>query len=191
MIMEKVLDVQFAELINGASADREEYFRQYCRFFQQMTYDTISFEVTIRDCLPDHGAIYGGRPGPIQNQNDFDRYPWEELADRYWQTAEPQFDSLVRNLPPGMMALGEIGNGVFEIMDDVIALEINAKYSNEDAIAPFDDCIARYGERIGLLGGIDVDILCRNSPDEIVDEVFEKSSRFRAASKGYALLTPR
>ena len=52
---------------------------------------------------------------------------------------------------------------IFAIMDDVIALGINAKHSNEDVIAPYDEWIARYGDRIGLLGGIDVDILCRQA----------------------------
>jgi uroporphyrinogen decarboxylase len=76
---------------------------------------------------------------------------------------------------------------IFSIMDDVIALGIGAKHSNEDAIAPFDEWIARYGDRIGLLGGIDVDILCQNPPEVIVDDVFEKGTRFRSTANGYAL----
>ena len=76
---------------------------------------------------------------------------------------------------------------IFAIMDDVIALGIDAKHSNEDIIAPFDEWIARYGDRIGLLGGIDVDLLCRHQPAAIVEEVFEKGRRFRAAARGYAL----
>jgi len=50
---------------------------------------------------------------------------------------------------------------IFSIMEDVIALGIDAKHSNEDCIAPFDEWIARYGDRIGLMGGIDVDLLCQ------------------------------
>jgi len=289
LIMEKVLGTQFASLINGQAIDQEQYFRQYGRFFQKMTYDTVSFEVTITDLLPEHGAILGGRPGPIQTQADFERYPWDELAGRYWEVAGPQFESLARCLPDGMLALGGVGNGVFEIsedlvgfqylaymqaddpqlfadlyrrvgdlmvqiwtvflqryagcfaicrfgddlgfktstlvspntirqhilpqyrrviqlikgagkpflwhscgrifpiMEEVIDLGIDAKHSNEDIIAPFDEWIARYGERIGLLGGIDVDLLCQKSPAAIVEEVFEKGRRFRAAARGYAL----
>jgi uroporphyrinogen decarboxylase len=69
-IMEQVLNVQFGGLIEGDDTDLDEFFMQYCRFFQVMTYDTVSFEVTITDQLPGHGAIMGGRPGPIQNRND-------------------------------------------------------------------------------------------------------------------------
>jgi len=289
LIMEKILGRQFASLIEGSRSDQEEYFRQYCRFFQKMTYDTVSFEVTITDLLPDHGAIMGGRPGPIQNRTDFERYPWDELADRYWEVAGPQFELLASNLPDGMQALGGVGNGVFEIsedlvgfqylaymqvddpqlytdlyrrigdlmvqiwtvflqryadcfaicrfgddlgfktstlvsprtirqhilpqyrrviqlikgagkpflwhscgrvfpiMDDVIDLGIDAKHSNEDIIAPFDEWIVRFGERIGLLGGIDVDLLCQKTPAAIAEEVFEKGCRFRAAARGFAL----
>lgn len=289
LIMEKILNTQFASLINGNRTDQKQYFRQYCRFFQKMTYDTVSFEVTITDLLPEHGAILGGRPGPIQNRADFERYPWDELADRYWEVAGPQFEILSRCLPDGMLALGGVGNGVFEIsedlvgfqylaylqaddpqlfadlyqrigdlmvqiwtvflqryagcfaicrfgddlgfktstlisprtirqhillqyqrvielvkgaskpflwhscgrifpiMEDMIALGIDAKHSNEDIIAPFDEWIARYGERIGLLGGIDVDLLCQKTPAAIVEQVFEKGRRFRVAARGYAL----
>jgi uroporphyrinogen decarboxylase len=289
LIMEKVLNTQFASLVNGGRTDQEQFLRQYCRFYQKMTYDTVSFEVTITDLLPEHGAILGGRPGPIQNRADFERYPWDELPARYWQVAGPQFELLTQNMPDGMLALGGIGNGVFEIsedlvgfqylaylqaddpqlfadlyqrigdlmvqiwtvflqryagcfaicrfgddlgfktstlvsprlirlhilpqyrrviqlikgtgkpflwhscgrifpiMEDVIDLGIDAKHSNEDIIAPFDEWIARYGERIGLLGGIDVDLLCQKSPAAIVEQVFEKGSRFRAIARGYAL----
>jgi uroporphyrinogen decarboxylase len=72
-------------------------------------------------------------------------------------------------------------------MDDAIALGIDAKHSNEDAIAPFEVWIEEYGQRIGLLGGIDVDILCQKKPDQIVQDVVEKGTRFRALAKGYAL----
>jgi uroporphyrinogen decarboxylase len=76
---------------------------------------------------------------------------------------------------------------IFSVMDDAIALGIDAKHSNEDVIAPFDEWISRYGKQIGLLGGIDVDLLCQKAPDEIAHEVFTKGQRFRAAAQGYAL----
>jgi uroporphyrinogen decarboxylase len=76
---------------------------------------------------------------------------------------------------------------VLSIMDDVITLGIDAKHSNEDAIAPFDKWISLYGDRIGLLGGIDVDFLCTQDAGEITKTVFEKGKRFRMTAQGYAL----
>ncbi len=254
-----------------------------------MTYDTVSYEVTVSRLLPDHGAIYGGRPGPIQTRADFERYPWDEIPQRYWEVAGRKFEALSKTLPTGMKALGGIGNGVlelsedlvgfqylaymmaddpdlfadlfrkigdllvtlwetflpsygdqfavcrfgddlgfktntlvsptvirqhiipqyrriltliraaekpflwhscgkiFSVMDDVIALGINAKHSNEDTIAPFDKWITRYGDRIGLLGGIDVDILCQCTPESIFEQVVEKGRLYRNMARGYAL----
>jgi len=76
---------------------------------------------------------------------------------------------------------------IFEIMEDVIALGIDAKHSNEDSIAPFDRWISDYGDRIGLLGGFDMDVLCVNTADVIYDKVLDMGRRFRKSAKGYAL----
>jgi len=76
---------------------------------------------------------------------------------------------------------------IFEVMDDIIAAGIDAKHSNEDAIAPFDRWIADYGDRIGLMGGFDMDFLCTKSEGDIHEAVLEHGRRFRAAARGYAL----
>lgn len=288
-VIEQILGVHFASLIDGDARDLDQYFHQFCRFWQEMTYDTVSYEVTITEILPGGGALLGERPGPIQTRADFERYPWDELPDLYWKTAGPRLDALLANLPAGMQPLGGVGNGIFEIsedlvgyqylaylqiddpelfadlyvkigdlmvtiwarflerygdsfaicrmgddlgykasplmnpatirrhilpqyqrvigqirnmgkpflwhscgnifsiMEDVIALGINAKHSNEDTIAPFDEWIARYGDRIGLLGGFDMDLLCRSTADEIYEIVLENGRRFRRTARGYAL----
>ncbi|MCD4751933.1 MAG: hypothetical protein K8R40_02565 [Anaerolineaceae bacterium] len=287
--MENILNVKFAELINGDQQDQVQFFNHYCHFYQQMTYDTVSFEVCITEILPENGALMGGKPGPIQTRADFERYPWDELPDRFWQKAAPRFDALIKHIPPGMKALGGIGNGPFEIsedlvgfeylaymqaddpelysdvhqrigdtmmaiwtefikrylphfavlrigddlgfktstltspsnirnfiipqykrvlsliqttnkpflwhscgnifrvMDNMIELGINAKHSNEDVIAPFEEWIQRYNDRIAFFGGIDVDILCQKTPQEIVELVEERGTYYRSIAKGYAL----
>ncbi len=76
---------------------------------------------------------------------------------------------------------------IFEVMEDVLALGIEAKHSNEDAIAPFDTWIERYGDRIALVGGFDLDVLCRHTPEEVYARVLEDGARFRAKARGYAL----
>lgn len=61
---------------------------------------------------------------------------------------------------------------IFEVMDDIVSVSgIDAKHSNEDAIAPFGDWLARYGDRIALFGGVDMDVLCRETPEAIADYV--------------------
>jgi uroporphyrinogen decarboxylase len=54
------------------------------------------------------------------------------------------------------------------IMDDLIDdVGIDAKHSFEDTIEDVREAKARYGDRIALLGGIDVDFLCRASEGEV------------------------
>ncbi len=63
--------------------------------------------------------------------------------------------------------LHSCGN-VLSIMDDLIEdVKIDAKHSFEDAIIPVTEFQARYGDRIGVLGGVDVDILTRGTPGEV------------------------
>ena len=76
---------------------------------------------------------------------------------------------------------------IFEVMEDLIALGIDAKHSNEDQIAPFERWIELYNDRIGLFGGIDVNTLCRDQYDEIYREVLDKGTRFRRKARGYGI----
>ena len=82
--------------------------------------------------------------------------------------------------------LHSCGN-IFELMEDIIALGIDAKHSNEDEIAPFARWIELYSERIGLFGGIDVNVLCLNDYDTVFKKVLEDASRFRNSARGYGL----
>jgi uroporphyrinogen decarboxylase len=55
-----------------------------------------------------------------------------------------------------------------DIMGDLIdEVGIDAKHSFEDTIEGPVEAKSRYGSRIGILGGIDVDFLCRATEDEV------------------------
>lgn len=55
-----------------------------------------------------------------------------------------------------------------EVMEDLIVdVQIDAKHSFEDKIAPVESLHARYGSRIALLGGVDVDLLTRGSEEQV------------------------
>ena len=72
-------------------------------------------------------------------------------------------------------------------MEDIMDTGIDAKHSNEDEIAPFEEWINRYNDRIGLFGGIDVNKICLNSPEDVYRVVLEDGRRFRNMTKGYGL----
>ena len=63
--------------------------------------------------------------------------------------------------------LHSCGN-VIPIMEDLIVdVGIDGKHSYEDAIVPVQDFQARYGERIAVLGGLDINILSGKSVSEV------------------------
>lgn len=74
-----------------------------------------------------------------------------------------------------------------EVMDDLIDdVGIDAKHSFEDAIQPIAEAKKQYGKRVALLGGIDVDFLCRAGEREIRERV-RKTIDACAPGGGWAL----
>lgn len=74
---------------------------------------------------------------------------------------------------------------LYQIMDELIDdIKIDAKHSYEDAIQPVEDAFDVYGQRIGLLGGLDLDLLTRGS----IEQVRRRSSEIltRCAGGRYA-----
>jgi len=75
------------------------------------------------------------------------------------------------------------------VMDDIVDdLKFDAKHSYQDAIQPVESFYEQYGERIAVLGGIDLDYVIRYPCHEVYNRscaMLEKS----AARGGYALGT--
>lgn len=73
-----------------------------------------------------------------------------------------------RGLPYFLHSCGNLDAILPDLIDEV---GIDAKHSFENAILPAADFQARYGDRLGVLGGVDIDILARSSPDNVRREV--------------------
>ena len=72
------------------------------------------------------------------------------------------------------------------VMDEIIDVcQYNAKQSFEDTITPVEEALDRWGQRIAILGGVDVDFLCRRTPAEIFGRSRALIEKTRNA--GYAL----
>jgi uroporphyrinogen decarboxylase len=287
----KYLGRELAKFLADCTLDSiGEYFKAYCGFCYEMGYDAVSFEYCIGPVMPGSGSLGGHKPGKIQNRKDFDNYPWESIEDLYFKKSSVYFEMLREKLPEGMKAVGGVGNGIFECVQDVVGYEnlcmisfddpeiyrllfetagkinsriwkrfldqfadmyavcrfgddlgfksstllsaadirkhiipqykkivdivhsydkpfvlhscgcifdvmddiieiagIDAKHSNEDTIAPFDVWTEKYGDRIGNFGGIDMDVLCRNTEEEIRSYTFnilEKTSQCGGVAYG-------
>lgn len=99
--MEQILGCCFSGLLDGSFSDKQEFFRQYCRFFQEMGYDTVSFEQCIGPVMPGSGALGGHKEGVIKTREDFERYPWASVPDRFFERYGENFCALASVIPEG------------------------------------------------------------------------------------------
>ena len=119
-IMEQIMNLKFAELHQGTKAERKEFFRYYNQFYKQMGYDTVTFEQCIGPVMPGSGALGNHKPGVIKSRQDFEKYPWDEIPEMYFKAYAMDFELLGEMMPAGMKAIGGVGNGVFECVQDVV-----------------------------------------------------------------------
>lgn len=110
-------------LEGNKAVDYEHYYRTIVNFWKEMTYDALDFEAAICDIFPGHGAITGGRPGPIQTMEDFNKYPFEEISGIFRNTYTPHPEALWKVMPAGMKAYGGCGYGIFESSEDLVGFE--------------------------------------------------------------------
>jgi uroporphyrinogen decarboxylase len=103
------------------------------------------------------GDDMGFRSSTLLSPDDLRRYtlPWHKrFAEMAHETGVPYI-------------LHSCGN-LEEIMEYLITdVGIDAKHSFEDAILPVGEVKRRYGDRIGILGGVDLDKLTRLDPDAL------------------------
>ncbi len=270
-LMEKVLGIKFAHLKNSKElADRKEFAKQYTNGFRVLGYDTVDFEAVFSDVINYAQSLKGLVPGPIQNREDMKNFHWDELPTLYFKKFDETISLIVEALPEGMKAVGGVGTGIFEsvqdltryqelcfmmyddpelyanlfvklgdalvetwrqfmkkygehfcvlrfgddlgyktstliseddikthiipqyarivdvihsydrpflyhscgyvfnVLDDIIeGAKIDAKHSNEDAIAPFSEWVDKFSNKIGLFGGIDMNVLVYETPSFI------------------------
>ena len=146
-VMERVLGREFHDLYDGDRNDRREYFRNFCTFFLTMGYDTVSFEGCIGPIMPGSGALGQHKPGVIHSREDFDRYPWGELVELYFKRYAVDFTLLGEVMPAGMKAIGGVGNGVFECVQDVVGY-VNLSYISVDDPELYADLFKAVGKTI-------------------------------------------
>ncbi len=82
-------------------------------------------------------------------------FPWHKrIADAVHAHSKP-------------LLLHSCGN-LEQVMDDLIDdVGIDAKHSFEDVIMPVEEVKRRWGSRIAILGGVDMDILSRGTPEQV------------------------
>jgi len=108
------------------------------------------------------GAVFlgddmGFKTQPMISPEDLRKhvFPWQRrLAETVHSHGKP-------------FLLHSCGN-LESVMDDLIDfVGIDAKHSFEDIIQPVEEVKRRWGDRIAILGGVDVDLLTRGTPDQV------------------------
>ena len=88
------------------------------------------------------------------------------------------------NKPVILHSCGHFGH----ILDDIASIGFDARHSYEDNILPVERAYEHYSDRFAILGGIDVDFICRSTPEKVYDRA-KKILKQTASSGGYALGT--
>ncbi|MFO7976231.1 MAG: uroporphyrinogen decarboxylase family protein [Candidatus Hydrogenedentota bacterium] len=108
-------------------------------------------------CAILQGDDMGFRTGTLIAPDDIKRYalPWHKrLAQRTHEAGLPYF----------LHSCGNIASLIDDLVEDV---GIDGKHSFEDAIIPVEEFQAKYGGKIAVLGGMDINRLSAGTPDEV------------------------
>lgn len=82
------------------------------------------------------------------------------------------------NKPAAIHSCGQI----FDVIDDISTdINFSGKHSFEDNILPVEDAYKKYNSKISILGGIDIDFLCR-APRE---KIYERSKNMLKLSREF------
>ncbi|MGI6206684.1 MAG: uroporphyrinogen decarboxylase family protein [Anaerolineae bacterium] len=133
--------------------------------------------------IPEVGAVVisddlGFKTQTLVSPNDMREFvlPWHKrLAEIAHREGKPCI----------LHSCGQLATIMPDIINDV---RIDAKHSFEDSILPVTEAKRLYGDRIALLGGFDVDRLCRSSEEEIREHA-DMLMDTCGAGGGYALGT--
>ncbi len=148
--MESILNKKFSSLINGDFEDKKEFFRNYCEFFKVMGYDTVSIEFCSGGAYPGAGAL-GGHVDPIiKDREDFDKYPFGEVVSNYFNMYSEQLRALREVMPAGMKAIGGVGNGIFEVVQDLTGY-MDLCYIGSDDPVLYAELFSKIGETNGAI----------------------------------------
>lgn len=109
-----------SRLLDGTSSDKREFFKRYTHFLVEHGYDVVPFEGCVVELIQNGEGLMGRGKALVQTKEDILKFPWDEMPQRYLTRFSPYFDALKSQLPPGMKAVGGVGNGIFETVQDFV-----------------------------------------------------------------------
>jgi len=121
-----------------------------CTFYERLlTYDSVGAAVVNDD--------WGFKTQTMLSPKDMRKYifPWhKKIVELIHQSGRPAI-------------LHSCGN-LSAVWDDIVEdIEFDGKHSYEDTILPVEEAYTTLGDRIAIMGGLDMDFLCRETPEAI------------------------
>ncbi|MBM4161397.1 MAG: nucleoside 2-deoxyribosyltransferase [Ignavibacteria bacterium] len=166
-----------------------------------MTWEMMGFEAFSLAIYenPDLVKILNDKLGELV-LSMFEYYAHSDSVDVIWYSDDIAFtqgllvspDTLRQYLFPWLKKIGDLAkearkpfmyhtDGVlWDVMEDILACGVDALHPIEPKAMDIAEVKRRYGERLCLIGNVDVDLLARGTPDEIRNRV-----RFNIANIGY------
>jgi len=119
-VVEKIIGQPVRALLGGSFAERVEGMRRIADCAVQLGYDCVPFERGLCSLVQGGRGLSGQGEVLIPNMDELERYPWESKCAEYVALFEQDFAALRESLPEGMLAVGGVGYGLFETMQDFV-----------------------------------------------------------------------
>lgn len=144
---------------------------RFIRYYELCAkYDTVGALISNDD--------WGFKNQPMLSPDDMRKYvfPWHKRIVEVIHAA---------GKPAILHSCGNLASVMDDIIDDI---KYDGKHSYEDNIVPVEEAYERWGKRVAILGGLDMDFVCRSTPEDIIKRA--KAMLERTAGRGsYALGT--
>ncbi len=142
---DKITNSDSSKLLEGDLEDKKEFFRRYTAFMVEHHYDVVPFEGCVVELVQNGEGLMGYGKTLLKDKDDILAYPWEAMEERYFERFAPFFEALKATLPPGMKAVGGVGNGIFETAQDFVPYT-NLAYLMADDREAFDLLFTKIGQ---------------------------------------------
>ncbi len=167
---DQATDTASSSLLSGDLSDKKEFFRRYTDFLISAGYDVVPLEAGVVELVQQGMGLMGQAGAIISSHEDLQKFPWDEMPQRFFHQFSDYYEALAQVMPDGMKAAGGVGFGVFEVTQDFVPFT-DLSYLSIDDPELFAALFSKVGD---MLAGIwtrllneygDMFALCRSGDD--------------------------
>lgn len=118
--MGKIVGGDLTALYQGSLDEKREFIRLHNEFYLVMGYDMMPVERGLCGIVQGGRGLTGASPGLIASREDFEGFPFDTGVEDYFALWSEDLDLSCEGVPDGMALLGGVGNGIFEVVQDLV-----------------------------------------------------------------------